>query len=80
MSDLASQLRTIVEYAKQLRDAGVEGEVSVGDVRFTLEPRAAEQAPTTAPGPATALDDHRTYGYPEGSALPGFVDPRKGRS
>ncbi len=83
MTDLAGRLRTIAEHAKLLRDAGVSGTVTVGDVQFTVtaaEPAmvALTAADSTSP---RALDDAATYGWPEGTPPPGFKRPggeRKG--
>lgn len=75
--DLAAQLRTIAEHAKALRDAGVVT-VKLGDVEFTLGATAEQMAPTQAQteSPPSTLSDPATYGYAEGSTLPGFRDPR----
>lgn len=81
MTDLAAQLKIIAEHAKLLRDAGITGTVCVGGVEFTL--RDDTPAPVTKPAPDEprgTLDDHVTYGLPEGATLPGFVDPQKART
>jgi hypothetical protein len=79
MPDLASQLRTIAEQARSLRDAGVSGTVRVGDVEFTLDsPAPQQQTASQSDAVSTgALDDAATYGLKPGSALPGFPEPRR---
>ncbi len=77
MADLAAQLKTIASHVRALRDAGVST-VKIGDVEFTLQPLIPEGVPTTKDeAPKKALDDAATYGYADGSSLPGFRDPRK---
>lgn len=85
MSDLATQLRTIAEQAKALRDAGVSGTVRVGEVEFTLEPSAPVQAsgagdPKQQGEPVSAFDDPTTYGLAEGSVVPGLPKPQGAQS
>jgi hypothetical protein len=78
MPDLASQLRTIAESARTLRDAGVSGTVRVGDVEFTLDgPEPQRVASQQDEVSGNALDDLRTYGLSEGSQLPGLPRPQR---
>lgn len=60
---LEEHLDAIAKKAKNLRDAGVTGRVTIGDISFELA-EAAEPGPTQAPAaePANPLDDRDTYG------------------
>lgn len=80
MSSLDEQLRVILQHAKGLRDVGVT-RVEVDGVKFELQPDIPEPvmpAPKADDGLKSPLNDAATYGYAEGSPLPGFHDPRKG--
>lgn len=64
---LEETLTTIATAAKSLRDAGVTGLVTVGDVSFSVEASEAVPAAATHAAPATpefgsALDDPDTFG------------------
>lgn len=66
-------LTMLVGKAKALRDVGVVGQVSIGNVSFCLAP--SESAPTALQtqhddGRGNALDDPATYG--------GYVPHRRG--
>ncbi len=62
---LEEHLDAITKKAKDLRDAGVTGRVTIGDISFELAvAETAEAGPTQAPAaePANPLDDRDTYG------------------
>lgn len=79
--DLDAQLKIIVANAKDLADRGVEKvRVGVDYVEFTLQQAIPDQPTAVTQSedkPQPALEDAKTYGYADGSALPGFRDPRK---
>lgn len=80
MTDLSDTLTKIAQHAAELRRARVQS-VTVDGVSFVLlpdEPDVVEVRQTPEPE-LSALDDPKTYGWPEGSKPPGFVDPRKSR-
>lgn len=70
--DLEDTLAAIASKAKAMREAGVVGAVTIGDVSFVLDgpeqqaPVLAQQAPDLSP-----IDDPETYG--------GFVPHRRRR-
>ena len=71
--ELAETLSTIADKAKALRDAGVVGRVSIGDVSFELAEDVLEPIPAIPPvdvGRGSALDDPDTYG--------GYIPRRRG--
>ncbi len=76
---LEETLAAIANKAKSLRDAGVVGRVSIGDVSFDLtdaQPAAAMTPVVTTQddGSGNALDDPETYGgyipQPRGAQRP----------
>jgi hypothetical protein len=68
--DLEEQLATIAAKAKALRDAGVVGRVTIGDVSFELADIIPTPLPQSDTDQGSALDDPDSYG--------GSVPERKG--
>jgi hypothetical protein len=68
--DLEEQLATIAAKAKALRDAGVVGRVTIGDVSFELADIIPTPMPQSGDQQQSALDDGDTFG--------GSVPERKG--
>ena len=76
---LDEHLRVVIQHAKALRDAGVT-RYKDGDVEFDLQPDIPElklDSSKSEDGPKSPLNDAATYGYAEGSSMPGFRDPRR---
>lgn len=59
--ELADLLTVIAVRAKDLRDAGVVGEITIGEVRFQLGEPPVEISPTEDE-PVAPLDDEDTFG------------------
>lgn len=80
MNDLAKKLDVIAKFAAEQK-ARLQT-VTVGDVTFTLVQDTSTMAAPKVKNeaPVAPMDDPKTYGLPEGAALPGFVDPRKAKS
>lgn len=63
-TEFEQTLAVIATKAKDLRDAGISGRVSVGDVHFDLNPAepAMIQLPRETEHEGNPLDDAETYG------------------
>lgn len=60
--DLDEQLKTIAARAKELRDAGVIGRVTIGDIKFELVGAEPPAPASQHDEPTNPIDDPETYG------------------
>lgn len=75
--ELDEALAAIARRAKELRDAGVVGQIAIGDIEFELAgpdeaPLQAVTSPAGDDGRGSPIDDPETYG----GAVPSRRQPR----